>query len=178
MSENSKDKNFQGQTGVEHYQPSAKALSDNLIEVEEDFSAPKELLKAQSLANLLDTAVKIPFIGIKVGLDSLIGLIPALGDTIMLLASLRIVHLARKMNVPKGLQIIMLRTILIDYVIGLIPLVGDLLDVFYKANLKNVRTMEKWWVGENKDKIDALAKKQVAQWNEQNNHDSALDDKG
>lgn len=154
---------------VQQYQPHEKI--DALIEVEDDFSAPKELLKAQALANLLDSAVKIPFIGIRVGLDSLIGLIPGIGDTIMLFASLRIVHLGKKMNMPKILQVKMLRTALIDYFLGFVPLVGDVVDLFYKANQKNVRTMESWWVSENKDKIDALTKKQVAEWHANNKDD-------
>lgn len=164
MNELEKEGDAKGHSGVEHYQPSSNAK----IDVEEDFCAPEELLKAQSLANLLDTAIKIPFVGIKLGLDFLIGLIPGIGDTIMLFASLRIVYLARKLNMPKGLQISMLGTALLDYGLGFVPIIGDIFDLFYKANQKNVRTMEKWWVAENKDKIDALAKKQVAQWHAQN----------
>lgn len=154
---------------VQQYQPHDKI--EALIEVDENFSAPKELLKAQALANLLDTAVKIPFIGIRVGLDFLVGLIPGIGDIIMLLASLRIVHLGKKLNMPKALQVKMLRTALIDYVLGFVPLVGDVVDLFYKANQKNVRTMESWWVSENKEKIDALTKKQVADWHANNKDD-------
>jgi len=154
---------------VQQYQPHDKI--EALIEVDDNFSAPEELLKAQALANLLDTAVKIPFIGIRVGLDFLVGLIPGIGDIIMLLASLRIVHLGKKLNMPKALQIKMLRTALIDYLLGFVPLVGDVVDLFYKANQKNVRTMESWWVSENKDKIDALTKKQVAEWHANNQYD-------
>jgi len=75
------------------------------------------------------------------------------------------------LNMPKALQIKMLRTALIDYLLGFVPLVGDVVDLFYKANQKNVRTMESWWVSENKDKIDALTKKQVAEWHANNQYD-------
>ena len=54
--------------------------------------APKALKDAQDIANTLDTAVKIPFIGVRVGLDFLIGLIPGIGDAIVLLMSWRIVY--------------------------------------------------------------------------------------
>lgn len=162
------NKHPENKKGVEQYLPSEQKgqelSSPPLVEVEDDFSAPEELLQAQALANLLDSAVKIPFIGIKVGLDFLIGLIPVVGDTIMLAASMRIVFLARKMKMPEELQVKILRTALFDYLLGFIPVVGDIVDLFYKANQKNVRTMEMWWVAENKDKIDALAKRQVAQW--------------
>jgi len=98
--------------------------------------APKELKQAQDIANLLDMAVKIPFIGVRVGLDFLVGLIPILGDTIMLLASLRIIHLADKINVPADIRKLMLRNALLDYGLGFIPIVGDIVDVFFKQTLK------------------------------------------
>ena len=139
-------------------------IPNETVEVDENFKAPDELLKAQSLANLLDTAVKLPFINFRVGLDSLVGLIPGIGDTIMLMASLRILYLGNKMNVPKPLQKKMLINSLIDYGLGFFPIVGDIIDLFFKANQRNVRIIEQWWVAENKDKIDALAKKQYEEW--------------
>ena len=48
-----------------------------------EVKAPKALLKAQKLANLLDTAIKLPFIPIRIGLDSIVGLIPGAGDALM-----------------------------------------------------------------------------------------------
>lgn len=149
----------------EHTQLSTKDMS--VVEVEEDFRAPDALLKAQELGNLLDSAVKIPFIGLRVGLDFLVGLIPGIGDTIMLAASLRIVYLGYKLKVPSALRKKMIINALIDYGLGFIPILGDLVDLFFKANQRNVRIMETWWVSENKDKIDALAKKQLDAWHEQ-----------
>ena len=128
------------------------------------FRAPDELLKAQALANTLDTAVKIPFIGIPVGLDFLIGLIPVVGDASMMLVSLRIVHLGRKLGVPKQIQTAMLRNIAIDFGLGFVPLLGDIFDLFYKANQKNVRLIERWWIEQNKAQVDALAKQKLLEW--------------
>ena len=129
-----------------------------------DFRAPDALLKAQNIANILDTAVKIPFIGIRVGLDFLIGLIPGIGDATMLLASLRIVHLGRELGLPRALQISMLRNSIIDFGLGFIPIIGDIVDLFYKANQKNVRIMERWWIEQNKAQVDALAKQKFLEW--------------
>ena len=53
--------------------------------------APKELLKAQKWANMLDTAIKLPVINFRVGLDSIVGLIPGVGDALMLFAGFRII---------------------------------------------------------------------------------------
>ncbi|WP_432277235.1 DUF4112 domain-containing protein [Glaciecola petra] len=148
-----------------HAKERSKEVS--VVEVDEDFRAPDALLKAQELGNLLDSAVKIPFIGLRVGLDFLVGLIPGIGDTIMLAASLRIVYLGYKLKIPSALRKKMIVNALIDYGLGFVPILGDLIDLFFKANQRNVRIMETWWVSENKDKIDALAKKQLDAWHEQ-----------
>lgn len=126
--------------------------------------APQELKQAQNIANLLDMAVKIPFIGIRVGLDFLIGLIPLLGDSIMLLASLRIVYLGHKIGVPTNIKKLMIRNALLDFGLGFIPVVGDIVDIFYKANVKNVRLMERWWITENKAAVDAHTQARLTDW--------------
>lgn len=126
--------------------------------------APKALKDAQDIANTLDTAVKIPFIGVRVGLDFLIGLIPGIGDAIVLLMSWRIVYLGRKMGVPKPVLTQMVRNSLLDFGLGFVPVVGDIVDIFYKANTKNVQLMERWWISNHKDDVDAYAKEQLAAW--------------
>lgn len=126
--------------------------------------APKALKDAQDIANTLDTAVKIPFIGVRVGLDFLIGLIPGIGDAIVLLMSWRIVYLGRKMGVPKPVLTQMVRNSLLDFGLGFVPVVGDIVDIFYKANTKNVQLMERWWISNHKEDVDAYAKEQLAAW--------------
>lgn len=126
--------------------------------------APKELLQAQRLANITDTAVRVPVLGFKVGLDFLIGLIPGIGDVIMVLVALRIVYLGRKIGVPKHLQKVMIRNCIIDFGLGFIPVIGDIIDIFYKANRTNVKLMETWWLEQNqadlkkhtKDKLESI----------------------
>jgi hypothetical protein len=60
----------------------------------------------------------------------------------------------------------MFRNSVIDFGLGFIPIVGDIVDLFYKANQKNVRIMERWWVEENKAQIDAIAKQKMQEWKE------------
>ena len=133
-----------------------------------DVKAPKALLKAQKLANLLDTAVKLPFIPIKIGLDSIVGLIPGAGDAIMLFVSLRIVWLGKSLGMPKTLVAQMVKNSAIDFGLGFIPFIGDIVDVFYKANQKNVRIMERWWITENKGSVDAATQEKLAKWESEN----------
>jgi hypothetical protein len=81
-----------------------------------------------------------------------------------MLASLRIVYLGKKLGMPKALQMKMLRNTLFDFGLGFIPIVGDVVDLFFKANQKNVRIMERWWVEQNKEELDRLAAIQLAEW--------------
>ena len=130
----------------------------------ETVQAPKALLQAQTLANLTDSKVRIPFLGIRLGLDFLVGLIPVVGDIIMVAVSVSIVAMAKSMEVPKALRITMLKNIGVDFLLGLIPFVGDIVDLFYKSNQKNVRIMEKWWVSQNHQQIQANSQHAVQEW--------------
>lgn len=145
---------------VRTYEPE----TNKFVEIDENFKAPQALLQAQSLANTLDTAIKLPFINFRVGLDSLIGLIPGIGDSVMLVASLRIIHLGHQLGLPRALKFSMAKNALIDYALGFVPIIGDIVDMFFKANLRNVRIMEKWWVSQNKAQIDALTKRELDAW--------------
>ena len=129
-----------------------------------DSKAPKALLKAQKLANLLDTAVKLPIIPIRIGLDSIVGLIPGAGDALMLLVSLRIVWLGKSLGMPSALVAQMVKNSAIDFGLGFVPFIGDIVDVFYKANQKNVRLREKWWISESKADVDAQTQKKLTEW--------------
>jgi hypothetical protein len=130
----------------------------------ETVQAPKVLLNAQKLANLTDSKIRIPFLGIRLGLDFIVGLIPVVGDIIMVAVSISIVAMAKSMKVPKALRIAMLKNIGVDFLLGLVPFVGDLVDIFYKSNQKNVRIMEKWWVSQNHQLIQANSQQALQEW--------------
>jgi hypothetical protein len=131
--------------------------------------APKALLSAQKLANLTDSKVRIPFVGVRLGLDFLIGLIPVIGDVIMVGVSLSIVAMAKSIEVPRALRLAMLKNIGIDFLLGLIPFVGDVVDLFYKSNQKNVRIMEKWWVSQNHQQIQSNSQQALQEWKKSQN---------
>jgi hypothetical protein len=99
-----------------------------------------DLAKARLLATLLDSQFSL--LGIKFGLDALVGLIPVLGDTITTLAGVYPIHLARKHALGKRLEWRMTANLAIDYFGGIIPVIGDFFDVAYKANLKNLALLE------------------------------------
>jgi hypothetical protein len=96
-----------------------------------------ELRKLEKLANFMDQQFKIPGFGIPFGMDSIIGLIPGIGDTATLMVSAYIVNKARP-HVTPYVFMRMMWNIFIDWLIGIVPFVGDIFDVGWKANRMNV----------------------------------------
>ena len=99
-----------------------------------------DLRRARLLANWLDNKFNIA--GIRFGLDSLVGLIPVAGDVLSFLAGLYPLHLAAKHDLGTIVKTRMAGNLLIDFGVGAIPLVGDVFDIGYKANVKNLKLLE------------------------------------
>jgi len=97
----------------------------------------------ERLAHWLDTIFEIPGIRLRFGIDALLGLLPGVGDTASALASVYILQAASKHGVPRVTLARMTLNIGIDLVVGAIPLVGDLFDVYWKANRKNVELLRR-----------------------------------
>src|SRR5262245_57882737 len=92
---------------------------------------------------LLDSAFRVPGTSIRFGWDPIIGVIPWVGDvTAAIMAGTLIVH-AHRMRVPRVVQLRMLANVGIDMLVGAIPLLGDVADVFWKANTKNLELLER-----------------------------------
>lgn len=94
--------------------------------------------KLERLAWYLDSAIKVPGFNARFGLDGLIGLIPGVGDAITALISSVVISEAARMGAPKVLLLKMAFNVLVDAVVGAIPLVGDIFDFAWKANNRNV----------------------------------------
>ena len=99
-----------------------------------------DLARARWLANLLDAQFNL--LGIEFGLDAIVGLIPVVGDCATALAAMYPVHVAKKHNLGKTLQARMALNVLMDFAAGAVPVIGDLVDVAFKANLKNLKLLE------------------------------------
>jgi hypothetical protein len=95
------------------------------------------------LSWLMDDLIKIPGLGWRIGLDALVGLIPGFGDTATSLASFYILASAVRYGVPKVTILRMAMNIGIDYLVGSVPLVGDLFDAWWKSNQMNVELLSK-----------------------------------
>jgi Domain of unknown function (DUF4112) len=97
----------------------------------------------ERLSWLMDDLFRVPVLGWRFGLDALIGLIPGLGDTTTSLVSFYILVSAVRYRVPKVTLLRMGLNIAIDYVVGSLPVVGDLADAWWKSNHMNIDLLRK-----------------------------------
>lgn len=102
----------------------------------------RRIARAESLAELLDARFTIPGTSWRFGLDGLLGLIPGAGDLLTAILAAIIVLDAIRLGCSKRTIARMLMNIGIDAIAGAVPVVGDVFDVAYKANLKNLRLMQ------------------------------------
>ena len=98
--------------------------------------------QVQTLARILDDAVAIPGTNVRLGLDAIIGLFPIGGDLLGVVLSSFIVLQSKRLGVPKSVQNKMWANIAIDAVAGFVPVIGDVIDVGWKANRKNAQLLE------------------------------------
>ncbi len=100
------------------------------------------LVALRRLSYYLDDLFVVPGTGYRVGLDPLLGLVPGVGDVATSTASAYIVAQAVVLGVPRATLARMLVVLLVDAVVGSLPLVGDAFDAVWKANARNVRLLE------------------------------------
>ncbi|HYD86838.1 MAG TPA: DUF4112 domain-containing protein [Vitreimonas sp.] len=98
----------------------------------------QDVADLEHLARLLDSQFVIPGTKWRFGLDSIVGLIPGVGDIITTALGGYIVYRARELGAPGWLIARMVGNLAIDGVFGAIPLVGDVFDFAFRANRKNV----------------------------------------
>lgn len=96
------------------------------------------------LARLLDDFIRIPFLNIRIGLDPILGLIPWAGDTLAALLSLYLIGSAIQYRTPKVIIMRMAMNVAFDYLLGIIPFVGDASDFFVKSNRWNMNLLRRY----------------------------------
>ena len=99
-------------------------------------------------ATILDGRFHIPFTKIRFGLDPIIGLIPGAGDVVGFVLGLYIFYHARRMGAPLPLQLRMLRNSGVNMIAGVVPVAGNMFDVYWRSNSKNVDLLQEHFIPE------------------------------
>ncbi|MEG3877943.1 DUF4112 domain-containing protein [Microcoleus sp. herbarium7] len=100
------------------------------------------LRRLRRISHLLDNAIPIPGTKHRIGLDPILGLIPGGGDLVGSIFAGYVVFKSAQMGVPQETLIKMATNIVFDTVAGTVPVAGDLLDVAWKANVKNIELLD------------------------------------
>lgn len=106
---------------------------------------PKELAWIDKTSTLLDDIFKIPATNVRVGLDPLIGFVPVIGDFVGFAVSASMVLAIVRHGVSLSVLIKILGNISFDYLVGLFPFLGDVLDVAFKSNRRNVDILKDYY---------------------------------
>jgi hypothetical protein len=100
------------------------------------------LKQLRFLSHWLDNAITIPGTSFRIGLDPIIGLFPAVGDYAGTILSSYIVLQAARLGVPKDKLTQMTFNIIVELLVGTVPVAGDLFDATWKANQQNLQLLE------------------------------------
>ena len=103
---------------------------------------PRRMDRLRRVGWLLDNSIPIPGTRLRLGIDQLIGLVPGIGDLIGGALSLYIILEAWRLGVPRGLLARMGWNVAVDTLVGEVPILGDLFDIGFKANIRNLRLLD------------------------------------
>ncbi|MDW4499716.1 DUF4112 domain-containing protein [Sulfitobacter sp. D35] len=96
-----------------------------------------DLRRAERIARLLDTRWRIPGTPLRFGFDSIVGLVPGVGDTVMLLPSLWMIYTAYRHGARGAVLAKMAGNAGVDFFVGSVPVLGDVFDLFFKSHRRN-----------------------------------------
>ncbi|MEO1718399.1 MAG: DUF4112 domain-containing protein [Planctomycetota bacterium] len=99
---------------------------------------------AGRVARLMDTRFRVPGTEFRFGYDAVIGIVPGIGDTLTTVIGLVPVLAAIRGKAPPGLVARMLWNLFVDWLLGIIPIIGFVLDSTYKAHTKNATLLDEW----------------------------------
>ena len=114
--------------------------------VDKDLKAGSEaddLSRLDKLSQLLDNAFAIPGTRFRIGLDGIIGLIPGIGDAAGAVLSIYVIAQAARLGLPVSALLRMVGNVALETVVGAVPIVGDIFDIVWKANTKNMALLRR-----------------------------------
>jgi hypothetical protein len=101
-----------------------------------------DLRWVDQLADLMDSRFSLPGTRFRFGLDPILGLIPGVGDAVSLAISGLLISYMYRQGASRKALIKMIGNVLLDAIIGSIPILGNIFDFAYKANDRNIRIMK------------------------------------
>lgn len=104
-------------------------------------TAASARVRIERMEYLLESAVRVPGLGTRIGADALIGLVPGVGDAAMAAMGLYLVWEARNLGASRFTLARMLGNVGVDALLGSVPLAGDVFDIFFRSNRRNLKLL-------------------------------------
>ena len=95
-----------------------------------------------TLTRLMDSAIDVPMLRTKVGLDAVLGIIPLAGDLLSAAIGVYLITQARELGASRWLQGKMVGNLVIDAAVGAVPLAGDVFDIYFRAHRRNLKLLQ------------------------------------
>src|SRR5687767_9477513 len=123
----------------------SRSLAERKVElkVAEPRSRAEVERSLDQLSHMMDGLFRVPGTGWRIGLDALVGLIPGVGDFATTAVSFYILAAGVRYRVPKVTLLRMATNVGVDYLLGAVPVLGDLFDVAWKSNQMNVELLRR-----------------------------------
>jgi hypothetical protein len=97
--------------------------------------------RLQRIAKLMDSQIRVPVIGLRIGADAILGLVPGFGDILSGAIGAYLIYEAQRLGVPRSAIVRMVANIAVDTAIGAIPVAGDIWDFFFRSNDRNMQIL-------------------------------------
>jgi hypothetical protein len=97
--------------------------------------------RLRRIAKLMDSQIRVPVVGVRIGADAILGLVPGVGDILTGAIGAYLIYEATRLGIPRSAIVRMVGNIAFDTAIGAIPLFGDIWDFFFRANDRNMQIL-------------------------------------
>jgi hypothetical protein len=113
--------------------------------VQTDTSRRAGLKRVDMLAKLFDTAFIVPGTNVRFGVEAVLRLVPGIGDAAASALSCYLLYEAHRLDVPSHVFGRLVANVAIEGLVGAVPVLGDLFDVGFRANRRNVRILKEYF---------------------------------
>jgi hypothetical protein len=93
------------------------------------------------IARLMDSEFRVPLLGLRFGADAILGLVPGIGDALSGLIGAYLIYEAHRLGIPRPALLRMILNVAFDTAIGAVPVAGDIWDLFFRSNNRNMQIL-------------------------------------
>jgi hypothetical protein len=97
--------------------------------------------RLRRIARLMDSEFRVPMLGFRFGADAILGLIPGIGDALSGPIGAYLIYEAHRLGIPRSALLRMILNVAFDTGVGAIPVVGDIWDLFFRSNDRNMQIL-------------------------------------